>query len=280
MTSHKVWFITGAGRGMGVDIAKAALAVGHKVVATGRTIENVAKELGEDENLFIVKLDVTKQTDAEAAVKAAVEKFGRIDVLVNNAANFMAGFFEELTQEQIGQQLQTSLYGPMIVTRAVLPIMRKQLSGHIIAISSTAGLTSLEFCSAYSASKFGLEGFMQALQTEVAPFGINTTIVNPGFFRTELLTDQSTKYAANPIPDYTEKREQLVKFWKGANGQQSGDPSKLAKALVTIAAEEKPPLRFLAGADAVATAEQVAATLQQQINAYRALSISLAHDEA
>ena len=280
MTNPKVWFITGAGRGLGVDIAKAALAAGHNVVATARNLENVARELGEAENLFMVKLDVTQQTDAEAAVKAAVDKFGRIDVLVNNAANFMAGFFEELSQEEIGQQLQTSLYGPMVVTRAVLPVMRKQRSGHIMAISSTAGLTSLEFCSAYSASKFGLEGFMQALQTEVAPFGINTTLVNPGFFRTELLTEQSTRYATHPISDYTEKREQLMQFWKGANGQQSGDPSKLAKALITIASEEKPPLRFLAGADAVATAEKVIATLQQQIDAYRGLSISLAHDEA
>jgi len=278
--NNKVWLITGAGRGMGVDITKAALAAGHKVVATGRNIESVAKALGEHENLLIVKLDVTKQADADNAVSAAVEKFGRIDVLVNNAANFIAGFFEELTQDEIGQQLQTSLIGPMIVTRAALPVMRKQRSGHIIVISSTAGLTSLEFCSAYSASKFGLEGFIQALQTEVSPFGINTTIVNPGFFRTELLTEQSTKYADNPIADYNEKREQLMQFWKGANGQQPGDPAKLAKALVTIAAEEKPPLRFLAGADAVGTADQVAATLRQQTNAYRDLSSALSYEEA
>ena len=275
MNASKVWLITGAGRGMGVDITKAALVAGHKVVATGRNTDSVAKALGEDENLLIVKLDVTKQADADAAVNAAVEKFGKIDVLVNNAANFIAGFFEELTQEEIGQQLQTSLIGPMIVTRAVLPIMRKQRSGHIISISSTAGLTSLEFCSAYSASKFGLEGFMEALQTEVAPFGINTTIVNPGFFRTELLTEQSTKYADKPIADYTEKREQLMQFWKGANGQQPGDPAKLAQALITISNEEKPPLRFLAGADAVATAEQVAATLYQQAAGYRELSSSM-----
>ena len=275
MSDNKVWLITGAGRGMGVDITKAALKAGHKVVATGRNTDSVAKALGENENLLIVRLDVTKQADADAAVNAAVEKFGKIDVLINNAANFMAGFFEELTQEEIGQQLQTSLIGPMIVTRAVLPIMRKQRSGHIIAISSTAGLTSLEFCSAYSASKFGLEGFIQALQTEVAPFGINTTIVNPGFFRTELLTEQSTKYADNPIADYTEKREQLMQFWKGANGQQPGDPAKLAQALITISNEEKPPLRFLAGADAVATAEQVAATLYQQAAGYRELSSSM-----
>src|SRR3954467_4340342 len=276
MNNNKVWFITGAGRGMGVDITKAALSAGHKVVATGRNTDSVAKALGENENLLIVKLDVTKQADANAAVKAAVEKFGKIDVLINNAANFYGGFFEELTQEEIERQLQTSLYGPMLVTRAVLPIMRKQRSGHIISISSTGGLTSFEFCSAYSAAKFGLEGFMQALQTEVSPFGINTTIVNPGFFRTELLTEQSTKYADNPIADYTEKREQLMQFWKGANGRQTGDPAKLAQALITISNEAQPPLRFLAGADAVATAEQVAATLQQQANAYRELSSSLA----
>jgi NAD(P)-dependent dehydrogenase (short-subunit alcohol dehydrogenase family) len=274
--NNKVWLITGAGRGMGVDITKAALAAGHKVVATGRNTDSVAKALGDDENLLIVKLDVTNPIDAEAAVNAAVAKFGRIDVLVNNAANFIAGFFEELTQEQIQQQLQTSLMGPMLVTRAVLPVMRKQGSGHIISISSTAGLASYEFCSAYSASKFGLEGWMQALQVEVAPFGINTTIVNPGFFRTELLTEQSTKYADNPIADYDERREQQMVFWKGANGQQSGDPAKLAKALITIANEVKPPLRFLAGADAVDTAEQVSSTLHAQANAYRELSSSMA----
>jgi NAD(P)-dependent dehydrogenase (short-subunit alcohol dehydrogenase family) len=276
--NNKVWLITGAGRGMGVDISKAALAAGHKVVATGRNTDSISKALGEAENLLIVKLDVTNSKDAEAAVNATVEKFGRIDVLVNNAANFVAGFFEELTQEEIMQQLNTSLIGPMIVTRAVLPVMRKQRSGHIISISSTAGLTSLEFCSAYSASKFGLEGFMQAIQTEVSPFGITTTIVNPGFFRTELLTEQSTKYADNPIVDYNEKREQLMLFWKGANGQQSGDPAKLAKALVKITNEEPPPLRFLAGTDAVGTAEQVATTLLQQANAYRELSSSMAFE--
>jgi NAD(P)-dependent dehydrogenase (short-subunit alcohol dehydrogenase family) len=280
MNKNKVWLITGAGRGMGVDITKAALAAGHQVVATGRNTDKVAKAIGEAENLLVVKLDVTKPADAESAVKAAVDQFGRIDVVVNNAANFFAGFFEELSPEQIGQQLQTSLFGPMNVTRAVLPVMRKQRSGHIISISSTAGLTSFEFCSAYSASKFGLEGWMQALQAEVEPFGIHTTIVNPGFFRTELLTEESTSYAEHPIADYNERRAQQMQFWKGANGQQSGDPAKLAQALMTIASEEQPPRRFLAGADAIGTAEQVAATLQQQINAYQDLSSSLAYDNA
>ena len=274
----KVWLITGAGRGMGVDIVKAALSAGDKVVATGRNINNVATAIGKAENLLVVKLDVTSEADAEAAVNAAVEKFGRIDVLVNNAANFYAGFFEELTIEQIERQLQTSLIGPMIITRAVLPVMRKQKSGHIISISSTAGLTSFDFCSAYSASKFGLEGWMQALQAEVMPFGIRTTILNPGFFRTELLTEQSTNYADKPIEDYNERRVQQMQFWRSANGQQSGDPAKLARALVKIANEKKPPLRFIAGADAINTAEQVVSTLHQQLNAYRDLSSSLDYE--
>ena len=280
MSQKKVWFITGAGRGMGVDIARAALAAGHRVVATGRNTDRVIKAIGKSDELLVVKLDITKPTDAEASVKIAIERFGTIDVLVNNAANFYAGFFEELSSEQMMMQLQTSLIGPMNVTRAVLPVMRKQHSGHIISISSTAGLTSFDFCSAYSASKFGLEGWMQALQSEVAPFGIHTTIVNPGFFRTELLTEESTNYADHTIEDYTERRIQQMQFWKGANGQQSGDPSKLAQALMKIASQKVPPLRFIAGADAIATAEQVVATLQQQINAYRDLSVSLAYENA
>src|SRR5438552_9011140 len=252
----KVWFITGAGRGMGVDIAKAALAAGHNVVATGRKTDKVAESLGTSANLLIVKLDVTKPADAESAVKATLDKFGRVDVLVNNAASFYAGYFEELTPEQMERQLATSLIGPMNVTRAVLPVMRKQRSGLIIAISSTAGLVGFEFGTAYAASKFGLEGWMASLQPEVAPFGITTTIVNPGFFRTELLTQESTAYAEPSIEDYAERTAAQLEWWAAQNGRQSGDPAKLAQALVTIASQEQPPRRFIAGADAIALAEQ------------------------
>ena len=280
MENNKVWFITGAGRGMGLDIAKAALAAGNKVVATGRNTEKVAKAIGVAENLLVVKLDITKLDDAGAAVKAAVEKFGKIDVLVNYAASFNAGYFEELSMEEIESQVSTSLFGPMKVTRAVLPQMRKQRSGHIITISSTAGLAGYTFCSAYAASKFGTEGWMESLQSEVEQFGIKTTIVNPGFFRTELLTEDSTHYADQPIEDYDEGRKQQMKFWKGANGEQPGDPAKLAKALLTIMNEENPPLRFLAGSDAVDTAKEVISALQQQLEAYRELSSSLSYNNA
>ena len=280
MQNKKVWLVTGAGRGMGVDFAKAALAAGYKVVATGRNTNRVIQALGESEDLLVVRLDITKPADAESAVQAAVNKFGHIDVLVNNAASFYAGYFEELSPEQMEHQLSTSLLGPMNVTRAVLPVMRKQRSGQIISISSTAGLIGFEFGTAYAASKFGLEGWMQSLQAEVEPLGINTIIVNPGFFRTELLTEESTNFAMHSIDDYNERRVQQMQFWKGYNGQQTGDPSKLAKALIKISNQEKPPRRFIAGADAIATAEQVVATLQQQINAYRELSSSLAFGNA
>jgi NAD(P)-dependent dehydrogenase (short-subunit alcohol dehydrogenase family) len=279
MKNKKVWFITGASRGMGADFAKATLEAGHSVVATGRDSERVSKALGQSDDLLAVKLDVTRRADAEAAVRAASDRFGRIDVLVNNAASFYAGFFEELTPEQFERQLGVSLIGPMNVTRAVLPFMRKQGAGHIISISSSAGLAAgFEFVSAYAASKFGLEGWMESLQAEVAPFGINTTIVNPGFFRTELLTEQSTNYAEPSIADYNERRAEQLKFWKAQNGQQSGDPAKLARALLTIASQEPPPRRFIAGADAIATAEQKVADLKAQIDAERELSTSLDFD--
>ena len=277
--NKKVWLITGAGRGMGVEFARAALASGHSVVASGRDRARVSKVLGTSSDLLAVTLDVTNAADAEAAVRAAVDRFGRIDVLVNNAASFYAGYFEELTPEQMERQLTTSLIGPMNVTRAVLPVMRKQRSGHIISISSSAGLAAgFEFVTAYAASKFGLEGWMESLQVEIAPFGIATTIVNPGFFRTELLTAQSTKYAERSIADYDERRGPLVEYWKAQNGQQSGDPAKLARALMTIASEKQPPRRFIAGADAIATAEQKIADLKAQIEAHRDLSTSLAFD--
>ena len=169
MTNRRVWFITGAGRGMGADFAKAALAAGHAVVATGRSSDAVSNALGKSNDLLAVTLDVTKPTDAHAAVRAAVDRFGRIDVLVNNAASFYAGYFEELTPEQFDRQLSVSLIGPMNVTRAVLPVMRKQRAGHVISISSSAGLAAgFDFVSAYAASKFGLEGWMESLQAEVA----------------------------------------------------------------------------------------------------------------
>jgi NAD(P)-dependent dehydrogenase (short-subunit alcohol dehydrogenase family) len=276
----KVWLITGAGRGMGTDIAKAALAAGHAVVATGRNPEAVARAIGESEDLLAVKLDVTDPSDATAAIQAAVDRFGRIDVLVNNAGNFYAGFFEEITPEDFRAQIETTMFGPINVTRAALPVLRAQRSGLVVTISSTAGIAGGEFLTAYAASKFGVEGWAESLAPEVAPFGIRSMIVEPGFFRTELLTPESTSYAESTIDDYAERTEQTVTAWKGMNGQQGGDPAKLANALIQLAELDEPPLRFAAGADAVGTFETRATALRDQAGAHRELSTNLAHEDA
>jgi NAD(P)-dependent dehydrogenase (short-subunit alcohol dehydrogenase family) len=280
MTDKKVWFVTGAGRGMGVEFSKAALAAGNAVVATGRNPGAVTDAIGAADDLLVVKLDVTSRQDAEAAVQAAVDRFARIDVLVNNAASFEAGFFEELTPEQIERQLTVSLIGPMNVTRAVLPVMRKQRSGHVVTISSSAGFAGFEYGTAYAASKFGVDGWMESLAPEIEPFGIHTTVVNPGFFRTELLTPESTNYAPAAIEDYAERNAAQREFWESMNGQQGGDTAKLAQALLTITDQRRPPFRFIAGADAIAQAEEKLAERQRQIDAYRQLSSSLALEAA
>jgi NAD(P)-dependent dehydrogenase (short-subunit alcohol dehydrogenase family) len=280
MTDTKVWFITGAGRGMGVDIATAALAAEHAVVATGRNPGRVSAAIGAHNDLLAVTLDVTDPANAQAAVQAAVERFGRIDVLVNNAGNFYAGFFEELTPQDVRAQVETTLFGPINVTRAVLPVLRAQRSGLVVAISSTAGIVGQEFCTAYAAAKFGVEGWIESLGPEVAPFGIHTMLVEPGFFRTELLSPESTNYAKASIDDYAERTTQTVAAWKAMNGQQGGDPAKLASALVQLASQDEPPARWVAGADAIATVEQKANDLLAQADAYRELSSNLAHHDA
>lgn len=280
MTEKKVWFITGAGRGLGVDIARAALAAGHAVVATGRDAGKVLAAIGEHEDLLAIKLDVTHPDDAQDAVEAAISKFGRIDVLVNNAGNFYAGFFEELSPDQVRSQIETLLFGPMNVARAALPVMRKQRSGVLLTISSTAGIAGGMFCTAYAAAKFGLEGWIESLAPEIEPFGIRTMLVEPGFFRTELLTADSTTYALPSIDDYAQRTRETVTAWSGMDGKQGGDPAKLADAIVQLAGLDEPPIRFAAGSDAVQTFEAKANALLAQADAYRQLSSSLAHDDA
>ena len=277
----KVIFVTGAGRGLGTDIVRQALAAGHQVVATGRRPEDVEKILGgPQDDLLVTRLDVTSPDDARAAVRTAVDRFGRIDVLVNNAGNFVAGYFEEIPPEEMRRQIETNLYGPMNVTRAVLPVLREQRDGHIITLSSSAGLIGQEFCVAYAASKFGVEGWMESLRYDVEPYGIRTTVVEPGFFRTELLVDASTTWPEPTIADYAERTRATVAAWKGMSGRQPGDPVKLARALLTIAGQAEPPLRFVAGSDAIESVEAKAGELLAQARASRELGGDLAYDDA
>jgi NAD(P)-dependent dehydrogenase (short-subunit alcohol dehydrogenase family) len=223
---------------------------------------------------------VTDPHSAEDAVAAAVERFGRIDVLLNNAGSFLAGFFEELTTEQVRSQIATNLFGPMTVTRAVLPVMRRQHGGLVISLSSGAGVIGSPSGSAYAASKFALEGWMESLAGEVEPFGICTMIVEPGFFRTELLTPESTTFGELSIGDYDDARAEINAFWASMNGTQAGDPAKLARALVQLADSDEPPLRWAAGEDVVEGVEGKARLLLAQVDAHRELSTSLSHEDA
>ncbi len=279
MADTRVWFVTGASRGMGIDIAQAALAAGHSVVATGRDPQRVTDAVGAHDNLLAVALDVTDPAASDAAAATAVERFGRIDVLVNNAGNFYAGFFETLSADQMRAQMETNFFGPLNVTRAILPILRQQRSGQIITVTSTAGFVGGGFTSAYAASKHALEGWMESLAQEVAPFGIETMSVEPGFFRTELLVEgSSTLWPEVEIDDYAEQTTQAIEAWRQMHGTKVGDPAKLAAALVTLSDSGELPGRFIAGADAMGGIEEKQATVQQQIDANRELSASLSYD--
>ena len=228
MNLKKVWLITGAGRGLGVDLTKAVLAAGHFAIATGRDGAKVAAAVGSSDNILAVKLDVTRPQDADSAVAAAVAKFGRIDVLVNNAGNFFAGFFEELTPDQVRDQIETLLFGPMNVTRAVLPVMRKQHAGLLLTISSSAGIAGQLFAQPML-QQTGTEGWMESLTPEIAPFGIRTMWSSSVFPHRA----GSTTYAQPSIDDMPRTRE-IVASWNSMDGKQSGDP--LADALVQLVA--------------------------------------------
>lgn len=275
----RVWLITGASRGMGASFASAVLGAGQRLVATGRRPSEMAGMFGDTDRALVVALDVTDADAATAAVEAAVDRFGRIDVLVNSAGASFKGFFEEMSPAQVDQQLAVNLVGPMNVARAVLPVMRRQRSGHIIAISSGAGLIGFEYSSVYAAAKAGLEGWMSALSQEVEPFGIRTTIVNPGFFRTGLASPESLIWPDVSVDDYAERSAAQRRWWSNLDGTQAGDPDKLAAALLAIAEEDPPPRRFIAGADVIALAERKIDELREDIDSHRALSESLTFED-
>ena len=278
MEQVRVWLITGAGRGMGASITRAVLDGGHAVVATGRRPGEIADAVGASDRLLVTAVDVTNVDECSAAAAAAVERFGRIDVLVNNAGASFKGYFEEMSPAQVEQQLAVNLLGPMNVTRAVLPVMRRQRSGHVISISSGAGLIGFEYSSVYAASKSGLEGWMSALAQEVEPFRIRTTIVNPGFFRTGLASPESLVWPDVSVEDYAARSAAQREWWSKQDGTQAGDPEKLAAALLAIADEDPPPRRFIAGADVIALARRKINELDEDINSHRELSESLTFD--
>jgi NAD(P)-dependent dehydrogenase (short-subunit alcohol dehydrogenase family) len=275
----KTWLITGASRGMGAGFAKAALEAGDAVVATSRSAESISKALGVSERLLPFTLDVTRPADAESAVDAAVQRFGRIDVLVNNAGYGLCGALEECSAEETLAQYQTNVFGMINVTRATLPVLRGQRAGHIVNISSVGGFHADAGISAYCGTKFAVEGLSDALAKEVAPLGIRVTIVEPGYFRTELLAPEALQYAATEIDDYAETAGLVRRSVPAMHGKQAGDPRKLALALLRIVNSSDPPLRFLAGSDAVGVFEQKLEQARTDLDRWRELSISLAYDE-
>jgi NAD(P)-dependent dehydrogenase (short-subunit alcohol dehydrogenase family) len=271
----KIWFVTGANSGICAGIAKAALAAGDRVVATGRNMDKLRAAFAdvEDDRLALMTLDVTDEAQAQAAIDAAVERFGRVDVLVNNAGYNILGTFEALSTTDFAQQFATNFYGVANVMRAALPVMRRQRSGHIINISSVAGVVGFKHCSAYSASKFAVEGLSLSVAAEVEPFGIKVTIVEPGFFRTDLLSANNAQFAETTIEDYAAEGTSHA-MWSGYNGAQQGDPVKLGEALVTISRMDEPLRLFVAGSDALAAVTPAVEQRLEWVRADTALSAS------
>lgn len=272
-----VWFITGAGSGIGAATARAALKAGNRVVATGRNLDKVHKALSDvaGDNLAVVQLDVTDEAQATRAVAQAVEAFGRIDILVNNAGYSVLGNFEEISAADFQSQVQTNLFGVVNVMRAALPVMRQQRAGRIINISSVAGLIGLKHCSAYAAAKFGVEGLTFSVAHEVEQFGIKLVVVSPGFFRTDLLDAGNVRYVASTIDDYASEASAEAAY-SAYDGQQTGNPAALGEALIKLGTIDNPPRQFMAGADAIAAVKPVLEGRLAEIEAYKDLSAEAA----
>ena len=277
---RQVWFVTGASRGLGLDIAKAAMAAGDRVVATGRDAEMVKSAMPDTSDALALRLDVTDPKQAGAAVAEAVEHFGRIDVLVNNAGYGQLGVFEEIEHDTIVRQFDTNVHGTFHTTRAVLPVMRKQQSGHIFNISSVGGALGFDIASIYCATKFAVEGFSECLALEVKPFNIGVTIVEPGFFRTDFLDESSIRFSDTPVSDYADYAKTSQGFYTSQNHVQAGDPAKLGAALVRLSREEKPPLRYAAGSDAVTFLGGAYSARQAELSEWQELSKSMDADAA
>ncbi|ELX10668.1 short-chain dehydrogenase/reductase SDR [Janthinobacterium sp. HH01] len=250
-TAQKVWFITGASRGFGLLTAQQALARGDYVVATARDPHSVTAALGEHAHLLALRLDVKLEAQAITAAQQAVARFGRIDVLVNNAGYGLLGAVEEASAEEVRALYETNVFGLLNVTRAVLPVMRRQGSGHVINISSVGGYSAYAGWGAYASTKFAVEGLSEALAMELAPLGIDVTVVEPGFFRTDFLDASSLISTRDRIDDYAATVGAMREFAAGVNHQQPGDPARLAVALLQLADSAKPPVRLQLGSDTV-----------------------------
>lgn len=273
--NDQVWLVTGANKGLGVAIAREALARGCKVIAGSRKLEEIERALGSSPNLLPVKLDITDDDQVDAALKAALEKFGRIDVLVNNAGYGLLGFFEEMSEKQIREQMETNVFGAMKLTRSVLPVMRRQHSGWIINVSSTSGIKSVEGGSIYSASKFALEGWTEGMNIDLKPFGIRCMIVQPGGMRTDFFNSKTSfTFSDLKIEDYATQRDALWNHMMSMGPIVAGDPSRVAKAIFGALSAEQPPLRLLCGQYAVQAVDQYMKNRRDEFETWREVSNS------
>jgi NAD(P)-dependent dehydrogenase (short-subunit alcohol dehydrogenase family) len=275
----KVWFITGASRGFGLEVARAALARGDRVVATARRPEAVEAALGRHDDLLSVGLDVTDEAQAVAAADAAIARFGRIDVLVNNAGYGLLGAVEEASAPEVERQFATNVFGVLNVTRAVLPHMRRARRGHVINISSIGGYAAYAGWGVYGATKFAVEGLTEALAYELAPLGIHATVVEPGFFRTDFLDQGSLVTTAAEHADYAATVGEMRALMASANHRQPGDPKKFATALLVLADSAEPPVRLPLGTDTLAKIAEKNRFVERELEEWKEVAVSTDHDD-
>ncbi|AZV27593.1 MULTISPECIES: oxidoreductase [unclassified Pseudomonas] len=270
----RTWLITGASRGFGTLIAEQALRAGDAVIATARNPQDITDRLGDHPNLLAVRLDVTREEEAHQAVAAGIKRFGRIDVLINNAGFGVLGAVEETSASETERLFATNVFGLLNVTRAVLPHMRAQRSGRVINISSIGGYQAYVGWGVYGSTKFAVEGISEALHQELAPLGIHATVVEPGFFRTDFLDEQSLIKTALVLPDYDETVGKMRTFAEAANHAQPGDPLKFAEAMLALVNAPNPPQRLALGSDTIARIEAKNRLVAQELAEWNELALS------
>lgn len=280
MTTQKTWFITGASRGLGLNVTEAVLKTGDNVVATVRkNPEELAAKFGNTPNLHVVTMDTTNEEQTIAAAASAIAKFGKIDVLVNNAGYGLLSAVEEATAKEVFDNFNVNVFGVLNTTRAILPYMRERRLGHIINISSVGGLSAYFGWGVYGSTKFAIEGITEALALELAPLGIHATVVAPGFFRTNFLDESSLTRTENVIDDYSETVGEMRKFATIANNNQPGDPKKLAAAFIKLAASENPPVHLPLGSDSLERFRAKTKDFEQDIANWHDTIIGTDHDD-
>jgi NAD(P)-dependent dehydrogenase (short-subunit alcohol dehydrogenase family) len=276
----KIWFITGASKGLGLILAKRLLKEGYSVAATSRNISELQKAISEkNDNFLPLEVDLTKESNVEEAINQTAAYFGSIDVIVNNAGYGLAGALEELTDAEARQNFEINVFGSLNVIRTAMPLLRKQKSGHIFNIASIGGFSgAFPGFGIYCATKFAVHGFSESLAAEVKPFGIHVTIVSPGYFRTSFLEASSLGVPQNPIQEYQNVREVQDAHQNSINGIQQGDPEKAAREMIAVAGQQQPPLHLFLGQDAYDLAEGKIAVIKADLEKMRATATATAFD--